>query len=190
MADAPKLILGDDWKKRDEEPKAAPAPAAAAPSGLSVDSDWKNQAAAERDRLAADEAKKANAAGAAEAIPEPNFGMLVSMLTTQALQYLGAFPDPETGRPIVAPPYAKLHIDLLTVLEEKTRGNLTPEEAKEIAEILTELRLRYVEISKAIAKVMAEKAAKGAAGGAIGAGPGGLGGISAAPAVNLKFPGR
>jgi len=186
MADAPKLILGDDWKKRDDEPKAPAVPAA---SGLSVDSDWKHQAQAEKDRLAAQEAKKAGAAAAAEEIPEPSFGMLVSMLTTQALQYMGAFPDPETGRAVVAPPYAKLHIDLLGVLEAKTKGNLTPEEVKEIGEILTELRLRYVEISKAVTKMIAEKAAKGGTSAAM---PPMVGGPSmgAPPAINLKFPGR
>jgi len=105
------------------------------------------------------------------------------------LQYMGAFPDPETGRAVVAPPYAKLHIDLLGVLEAKTKGNLTPEEVKEIGEILTELRLRYVEISKAVTKMIAEKAAKGGTSAAM---PPMVGGPSmgAPPAINLKFPGR
>jgi hypothetical protein len=70
--------------------------------------------------------------------------------------YLGAFPDPETGRAIVSLEYAKLHIDLLGVLEQKTRGNLTEQEASLLSRTLYELRMQYVEIAKAVAKAVEE----------------------------------
>jgi hypothetical protein len=168
------------------------------PSKLIIDSDWKNQAQAEKDRLAAKEAQaKASAkakqpAGVAGAIgggagagasgpgelPEADFQSLLGTMVTQALMYMGAFPDPETGRAVVSLEYARLHIDLLAVLEEKTKGNLTPEEAEGLVQVISELRLRYVEISKAVAKHMAANSGKigagGVPGGPIGgpAGPG------------------
>ncbi|MFO0493154.1 MAG: DUF1844 domain-containing protein, partial [bacterium] len=106
------------------------------PSKLIIDSDWKNQAQAEKDRLAAKEAQaKASAkakqpAGLAGAIgggagagaggpgelPEADFQSLLGTMVTQALMYMGAFPDPETGRAVVSLEYARLHIDLLAVL--------------------------------------------------------------------------
>ncbi len=158
------------------------------PSKLIIDSDWKNQAQAEKDRLAAKEAQaKASAkakqpAGVAGAIgggagagaggpgelPEADFQSLLGTMVTQALMYMGAFPDPETGRAVVSLEYARLHIDLLAVLEEKTKGNLTPEEAEGLVQVISELRLRYVEISKAVAKHMAANSGKIGAGGVPG----------------------
>ena len=70
------------------------------------------------------------------------------MLTTQALSYMGAYPDPKTGKAMIALDYAKLHIDMLGILEEKTKGNLTGEEERLLGQILFDLRLRFVELEK------------------------------------------
>lgn len=78
------------------------------------------------------------------------------MLGTQALMYLGQFPDPQTGKAIIALDMAKLHIDLLGVLEEKTKGNLTPEEDRDLKGLLGELRMIFVEISRGVARAMQE----------------------------------
>lgn len=138
-----------------------------------VDSDWKSQAQAEKERLAAQEQKAkpaaagamggAAAGGAAPGVPgaadeygPADFIELVRMLASQALLYLGAIPDPQTGRAILAPDMAKLNIDLLGILEEKTKGNLTEQESRMLTSTLYELRLQYVEISKAIDKAIAE----------------------------------
>lgn len=185
MADGPKLILDDDWKKKPEQP-AAPAAAAgpAAPAGIQIDSDWKSQAQAEKDRLAADEAKKKAsepARGGPNQLPPADFLEMVRMLTTQALMYMGAFPDPETGRAVLHPEMAKFQIDMLGVLEAKTKGNLTPEEKEELEGVLRELRLQFVQVMKAVEKMMAERAAKGQMGG-----PGGAaGGPGAGPGFKL-----
>jgi hypothetical protein len=191
MADTPKLILDDDWKKKPEAPKPAAAAAAPTPAapGIFVDSDWKNQAQAEKERLAAAEKAKAEAdaakggkaggRGGRPEMPEPEFMGLVSMLVSQALMYLGAVPDPETGRAMVAPEYARYNIDLLEILKVKTKGNLSPDEQQELDGVISELKLRYVEISRAVEKMMAERAAKGAAGGAA-FGPGVVGRIDGA----------
>lgn len=121
-----------------------------------VDDDWKSQARAEKEKLKASEPAKPNAERA-DAMPEKiGFEHLVEVLATQALAYLGAYPDPQTGRAMLAPDLAKLHIDLLGVLEEKTRGNLTEDESRKLKGILHELRMQFVEISKAIAKAVQE----------------------------------
>jgi hypothetical protein len=78
------------------------------------------------------------------------------MLSTQALMYLGQIPDPQTGKGIIALDMAKVHIDLLGVLEEKTKGNLTPDEDRDLKAMLGELRMVFVEISRGVAKAMAE----------------------------------
>jgi hypothetical protein len=143
-----------------------------------VDDDWKSQAAAERERLAAKEreaAAKQAAAARGEGVPdgEVGFDALLGTLITQALLYMGAFPGPD-GRAMVSLEHAKLHIDLLEVLEEKTRGNLTEKEQEDLTKSASELRLQFVEIVKAVAKMQAEgKMAPG--GGAGMAGPGGGG---------------
>lgn len=116
-----------------------------------VDSDWKSQAQAEKERLAAKE-ESLPRAGAPEGMPPADFRTLMSMIATNALVYMGAFPDPETGRAIVALDYARHYIDLLDVLAEKTKGNLNEEETADIAEVLNELRMRYVQLTGAVEK--------------------------------------
>ena len=125
-----------------------------------VDSDWKSQAQAEKDRLTEQEqAAKPRGAADPDAMPPADMRTLVGVLATQGLMYLGGFPDPETGRAIVALDYARHYIDLLGVLEEKTRGNLTDEESQEIIEVLQELRARFVHMTGMVAE---SRRAKGA----------------------------
>ena len=123
-----------------------------------VDDDWKSTAKAEKEKLAAQEKQRAGSDGSDErGLPEEvGFRELLSMLASQALMYLGAFPDPQTGKAMVALDVAKLNIDLLAVLEEKTTGNLDEEEAKMLSQTLQELRMQYVEVSKAVAKAQEE----------------------------------
>jgi hypothetical protein len=147
-----------------------------------VDSDWKSQAQAEKERLAAAEKAKQPPPRAApgepsldaEGPPQATFEELVRSLAMQALMYLGAFPDPESGRRIVALEPAKLNIDLMGMLEEKTKGNLTDLESKFLTQMLYELRLQYVDISKAVAKAV-EQGKVQPAGGEV-------------PPMNLKGP--
>src|ERR1044071_10013868 len=121
-----------------------------------VDTDWKSQAQAEKERLAAAEKAKAppkpaaagpGAEGEAEGDYGPvqaSFTELVRMLATQAMMYLGAFPEPETGKRMVALEPAQFNIELLAVLEEKTKGNLSEEEKTMLTRLLYELRMQYV----------------------------------------------
>ena len=81
------------------------------------------------------------------ALPPADFATLVLSLGSSAVMYLGEGPEDEkTPRNL---PMAKHAIDLLTVLEDKTRGNLSAEEENVLGSLLFDLRLRYVEALKA-----------------------------------------
>lgn len=72
-------------------------------------------------------------------------GFVLSLATTAALHF-GDIPDPDTGltsEPDL--PSAARIIEVLSMLQEKTRGNLIPEEEKLVDDLLYELRLRYVQ---------------------------------------------
>jgi hypothetical protein len=122
---------------------------------LIIDSDWKSQAEAERQKLADQEKLKAQQEAERELPPADILG-IVQILATQALLYMGAFPDPQTGRAMVAMDLAKFHVDLLGTLEEKTKGNLNEEEEEVVKQTAHELRLQFVEVNKAVEKAIAE----------------------------------
>jgi hypothetical protein len=140
---------------------------------LHIDSDWKSQAQAEKEKLAQQEAEaKARAEqGGEDEMPPPDFRGLMGMLASQALMYMGGIADPQSGRPIFDPVYAVHMIELLGVLEEKTQGNLSEEESKELTGVLHELRSRYVQIMQMVAAQQQKQ------GGGTGPAPGpGMGG--------------
>ncbi|MBN2562547.1 MAG: DUF1844 domain-containing protein [Phycisphaerae bacterium] len=107
---------------------------------LQVDDDWKSEAAAEKERLS-------KTVDAEEKVPllDANFASLVQLIAMQAMVGLGGFAGPG-GQQI--PPNidaAKLHIDMLDVLEVKTKGNLDAEEARLLNTTLHQLRMAYVD---------------------------------------------
>ncbi|GEM_PF-125586 len=92
-------------------------------------------------------------------MPQPDFLTLVESLATQAVLYLGGIPDPQTGRAVVSIEHASFNIDLLSMLEQKTKGNLNEMESKFLSQALGELRTRFVEISRAVLQMQAKQAA-------------------------------
>jgi hypothetical protein len=74
-------------------------------------------------------------------------GFVVSLVHTAYL-HLGDMADPASGPSQPDLPSAQQIIDILALIEEKTRGNLTVEERQVIEQALYELRLRFVEVSK------------------------------------------
>lgn len=124
-----------------------------------VDDDWKSQAQAEKAKLAQEDAKskaEGPAAGPGGVPEKMSFDDLIKMLATQALMYLGAFPDPQTGKAMIALDMAKLHIDMLSIIQEKTKGNLSEDEKSMLDGTSHELRLQFSEIVKALEKAQAE----------------------------------
>ena len=74
-----------------------------------------------------------------------DFYTFVLSLGSSVFVHLGDAPHPESGEaPPPNLPFAKQTIDILDMLRQKTRGNLTPEEEKFMENLLTDLRLRYV----------------------------------------------
>ena len=113
-----------------------------------IDEDWKAQVQAEKEQAkhADDERPPAQPDNGPEEMPLPpaEFPTLVSMLATQAMVCLGGIPNPMSGKPEVNLPQARHFIDLLGVLEEKTRGNRTAEEDGLIQHFLNELRAGFL----------------------------------------------
>lgn len=139
---------------------------------LHVDSDWKAQAHAEKERLGRLEEEKARERASRERaggstdnpdeLPPADLKSLIGVLASQAIMGLGAYGD-EQGRVVIDLPGSRFAIDLIGVLEEKTKGNLSAEESKHLQAVLGELRSRFVQIAAMVAQQM-----KAQAGGAPG----------------------
>ncbi len=80
-----------------------------------------------------------------EALPPINFPTFVISLSTQALMHLGEIPNPLTGKVEKEISAAKQTIDILSLLKEKTTGNLDEGEDKLMEEVLYDLRMKYVQ---------------------------------------------
>ena len=90
------------------------------------------------------ETASANEQEAEAQLPEINFPTFIISLNASALVNLGAIEDPASGKKVKNLLIAKQTIDILSMLEEKTRGNLTEEEGKILKNILYDLRIIYV----------------------------------------------
>lgn len=80
-------------------------------------------------------------------LPEVTLATFIFSLSSSALVHLGEIPDPETRNPQVDLTVAKQIIDTLGMLQEKTKGNLDPDEDNLLKSVLYDLRLRYVQKS-------------------------------------------
>ena len=107
---------------------AAPPPAAPAPQAPS------------------DSASHAEASHGDHPLPV-TFSSFVISLGSSSLMLMGEQLDPRQGALPVNLPQAKEIIDLLSVLEEKTKGNLTPEEQTVLRDMLYALRMKYVALA-------------------------------------------
>jgi hypothetical protein len=131
-----------------------------------IDSDWKKQAQEEKRKLA-EQAAAAKAAPAATAVaaptgaavapspagrrtgralPPPGFGSLVQSVMTQILYYLGEL-SAANGQTAIDLDLAKHHLDTLSMLEEKTKNNLSLEEQSILDAALYETRTRFVNVA-------------------------------------------
>jgi hypothetical protein len=81
-------------------------------------------------------------------LPEANFTSLIFSLSSSALFHFGEIPDPTTGEKKQDLPLAKHAIDTISMLQEKTQGNLTEEEQKFLDSVLTDLKWRFVKAAK------------------------------------------
>lgn len=79
-----------------------------------------------------------------EGYPPLDFNTFVLSLSTSALMNMGEVADPDTGKTRQQLALARQTIDLIALLEDKTKGNLTGEEERLLSQVLYDLRVRYV----------------------------------------------
>jgi hypothetical protein len=119
---------------------------------IHVDSDWKEEAQREKQRLA--EADRENrevgsrGEGKRAPLPPASFAHFLLSLSTQAMIALGDIENPVTGKTERDLEQARFTIDLLEILQEKTEGNRTDEESRTLETLLYDLRMRYVAASR------------------------------------------
>jgi hypothetical protein len=162
----PSLHIDTDWKRQAQEEKkrlaeeaerkrpqaATPPPGAGAGMGMGAAAAAVPGAAASAGAATASRASSATAGRERGALPPPAFSTLVQSLVTQILFYLGEL-APRGTEPQLNLDMAKHNIDMLGVLEEKTKGNLTPEEQRLLDGALYETRMRYVSVATQYAVV-------------------------------------
>jgi uncharacterized protein DUF1844 len=83
----------------------------------------------------------------AESLPDIDFATFILSMGSSALVHLGEVPD-ENGKAEKNLPLAKQTIDLLALLQEKTKGNLDEAEDKLLGALLYDLRIKYVDALK------------------------------------------
>ena len=120
---------------------AAPAVAAAVPSGMNASPQKMAASGAAPAAVSADAPKRS-----------PAFENLVRSLGQNAAMLLGGYADPRTGQPMLDLEGAREMIDMLDVLREKTQGNLAAEEDTLLLDVLGNLKLAFMEMAKAAAK--------------------------------------
>ena len=147
-----------DEAVREERRKQETEPSAASPLNSAPASAQKKEPPAAKP---SQKAEPARAPAATEAdLPKPSHGiqMLINFVAQNAAMLLGAYPDPRSGQPILDLEGARELIDMLDGLREASRGNLAPEDDRLLLDVLGSLKLSYMEMTKAAAKAMQEKA--------------------------------
>jgi hypothetical protein len=126
-----------------------------------VDEDWKSQVEREKSQENQQEAPSAEPEARPDEVtvetisgplPEASFELLVTTLATQALACLGKILDPLEHKPIIRLELAQHHIDMLDMLETKTRGNLTADETRSLQSMLDQLRMVYLNVRHEVGK--------------------------------------
>jgi hypothetical protein len=120
------------------------------PKKVIIDEDWKNQAQKEKEKLEEKVEQEAASGSEPAGLPPVNFEGLVSFFATQAYFALGLIRSKEDQDKEIAPDLeaARYHIDMLSLLEQKCKGNLEPEEQKLLQGVLSQLRMFFVGMSK------------------------------------------
>ena len=83
-----------------------------------------------------------------EKLPPPSFSLLVASLGSQAMVALGQVPNPLDGKTEVRLDLARHAIEMLSILEQKTKGNLAADEAQMLDSVLHQLRMAFVAAKK------------------------------------------
>lgn len=77
---------------------------------------------------------------------EASFSMLIMSIASSAVMAMGLAPNPQSGEVAKDKNMARFNIDLLLVLQEKTKGNLTSDEVKFLEHLISDLQMKFVSI--------------------------------------------
>ena len=164
-----KITSDDDWKEQARKEKerlaekekqknsdAATASASAAPPSTQATAGPADGSAKAQSQDAAKAAPKdtpkdkpsESADRTKQPIPPATFLTLVNSLAMQSLYFMGRLGGPEGEQGQVDLDMAKHNIDMLQLLEDKTKGNLTDEESKTLGMALHEIRMQYVQLAQ------------------------------------------
>lgn len=139
MAEIQKKV-DESWKERVEHEKQDPP----APQPSSVASPGAVQPPSSGPKPAAPQPPPQRVGPEEEGLPEARFDLFVSGLAMDALIALGDVPHPVTKKQAQNLEHARYLIDVLGILEEKTKNNLTVDEARLVKDALYQLRMRYM----------------------------------------------
>lgn len=76
---------------------------------------------------------------------EASFSILAMSIASSAVMAMGLAPDPQSGKTSKDKNMARFNIDLLIMLKEKTKNNLTEEENKFLDSVITDLQMKFVQ---------------------------------------------
>lgn len=145
--DQPKIIVDDDWKAQAQAEKERLEKEVARPADMASSGQTTGEVAGD-----AGDAGEAGGEAGPRRLPPASFATLVSSLVAQTFMTLGGMEDPKTKQRFVDLDLARHHIDTLSVLEEKTKGNLSEQESKLLDQALYETRMQYVQIAQRATK--------------------------------------
>ena len=127
--------VDESWKEQvEQEKKQPPSPATPPPRAAAAPTAAPSSSAPE----------PSAAAGSEDGGLEARFDLFVSSMAMEALIGLGDTPHPTTRKTSVNLPQARYVIDLLGMLSEKTKGNLSVDEERMLKDVLYQLRMRYL----------------------------------------------
>jgi hypothetical protein len=152
----PAFTVSDRRKRYDAdapaaaEPASPPPPAepeAAAPAPETAPETGPGPETARGEGAPAGDGQAAGPGGETGPIGPADFVQLVGKLYEEALVFMGYHDDPRAGQSMRNLPVATWHIDVLELLKEKTKGNLSAEEAKLLEDAVANLKLLFVRAS-------------------------------------------
>jgi len=124
-----------------------------------VDESWKDKVTVEKTQEPEEkkpvveqpkqpEAQKESSKGQEPEMPPVDFNLFISSLGMQALMGLGEIENPISNKKEKSLPQAKYLIDTLSMVQEKTKGNLSEQESSMVEQMVFQLRMKYVELTK------------------------------------------
>ncbi len=142
IEETPAVDAGPEQATADED--SSPSPAAEQPSPPPA-AEATDPAPAAEDTAPPPASQDDPAASGNYADLPRGFAPFIESQYLEALIFLGAVPHPQTGETMQDPEFARYKIDLLTMIQEKTEGNLNAEEKKLIEDVLYQLRMLFVQ---------------------------------------------